>query len=158
ADCGGPCGGRSTYHAGDAARMLTGKSRVVTGFHRLGLLLAVPVFVLAVGGAIFALFSENGPVVPDSAVPKLPRAVVLATQAPSKDVGKMTDDQRVAALGQSLVRDGAAERIVGISIDMGPIRTFDLYWAYPVNKSTGAAQRHLDEAATSDIITSIANF
>jgi hypothetical protein len=41
------------------------QSRVVTGFHRLGLLLAVPMLIAAAAVAISTWFSEDGPYVPD---------------------------------------------------------------------------------------------
>jgi hypothetical protein len=52
---------------GDAERSLRKKSRIVTGFHRLGIVLAVPVFLGALGTGISAWFSNDGPIAADPA-------------------------------------------------------------------------------------------
>ena len=129
------------------------ESRVVRGFHRLGLLLAVPLLLAAAGFAVFACFSNGGPVVADPAEPKSTLRIVLATQT-SSDVNKMTNEELVAATGRALVSQGAASTIANIDVEMGPIRTFEFYWANPKTP----ASKPPDEEMVADVLTSITEF
>jgi hypothetical protein len=54
------------------------RSRTVTGFHRLGVVLAVPVLLGALGVAISAWFSKDGPIIADTAIKETPLPVTLA--------------------------------------------------------------------------------
>jgi hypothetical protein len=126
-------------------------SRVVTGFHRLGLLLSAPLLLAAVVVAVFAFVSKDGPVVADGAATESALRIVLANQA-SQNVNEMTNEEQIAAVGRALVSQGAPS-IATIEVDTGPIRTFDFYWAFP--KKTG--QDSLDEKTTTAVLRAIAS-
>jgi hypothetical protein len=66
------------------------RSRVITGFHRLGILLAIPLLVGAIGTAISAWFSDNGPYVPD---PSTTPPLQVTLQSKASDLKKFTNDE-----------------------------------------------------------------
>lgn len=99
-------------------------SRVTTGFHRLGLVLAVTLLLGALGRAISAWFSNDGPVVADPAASSPPLTVYTpkdhwqgAKLFTSKDQTDIRDRIRTKKL----------ESISKQEMDTGPIRTFAFY-------------------------------
>jgi hypothetical protein len=126
------------------------RSRTVIGFHRLGVVLAVPLLLGALGTAISGSFSSNGPVVPDQTAnsPRLrvetaPRAIATNEKL---EVVSLSKDGRWVPLNLSLdeknallsaqrqltrVRKGEVTSIASYEVDTGTIRTFAFYWADP---------------------------
>lgn len=101
------------------------RSRIIIGFHRLGLVLAVPLLVGAFGTAISAWFSNEGPFVPDPrATP--PEQVVLRAQ--TGDINKMSDDEQRVEANRKLILETKATPIVKVRVDTGAERLFLLYW------------------------------
>ena len=82
----------------------TRRSRVVTGFHRVGLVLAVPVFLAAMGVAVTAWFSEDGAYIPDpTSTP--PEVVLLQGRIdPIAGIGKDTEGTYRISVGDRPVR------------------------------------------------------
>jgi hypothetical protein len=100
------------------------RSRVVTGFHRLGLLVAVPQLVGAVIVAGSAWFSNGGPYVPDpSKTPPLP----VTIQTRTTDVTKFTGDELTLAYLTEIVRSGKAETPFTLQVDTGAYRALAIY-------------------------------
>ena len=110
-------------------------SRVVTGFHRLGIVLAGTVLLAALGTAISAWFSDDGPDVPD------PSSAVPLTVYTPKDQADIRERIHAKKL----------ESIYQFEVDTGPIRTFAFY-------PTMAGQPSTPQQTVSNILESIMNF
>lgn len=102
------------------------KSRVVTGFHRLGVVVAAPVLLGALAIAISSIFSEDGPVVPD---PTASPAFAIQTLADPARSGAERIVAQQLAIARAHVRMGDTGVATTIQADTGPVRTFTLYWA-----------------------------
>jgi hypothetical protein len=100
------------------------RSRVLIGFHRLGLLVAVPLLVVAMSVAGSAWLSNGGPYVPDpSKTPPLP----VTIQPRTTDVTKFTDDELQLARLTEIMRSGNVSAPFMLEVDAGPYRTLAIY-------------------------------
>jgi hypothetical protein len=123
------------------------RSRVITGFHRLGLVLAVTVLLGALGTAISAWFSNDGLVIADPTESPPPLTVYTpedrwqgARLFTPKDQADIRERIRTKKLGS----------ISKHEMDTGPVRTFAFY-------PTRDGQTSTQESAL-NILASIAAF
>ena len=109
-------------------RVLRSNSRVITGFHRLGIVLAVPVLLVAAGTAVSAWFSNDGPYVPD---PKVAPTTQVVPRSLAANPREMTNEQlRLEGIVLASLSINASNRSSIYEIETGVIRTFTLY-QYP---------------------------
>ena len=99
-----------------------GPNRIVIGFHRLGLLLAIPVFIGALAMTVWTWFQEDGPYVPDTS--KTPTLAVTVQPKGKTDLKQFTDNDLMLA-SATFTLPGAKPR--QLRIESGPIRTFLVY-------------------------------
>lgn len=151
-------------------------SRLITGFHRLGLVLAVPFLLGAIGTAISGWFSDDGPYVPDpNAI--VPMQIILKAQTPFEQAmealrradaaGNVEDARRHAKIAKRLKPtndpdapwDNDPELVGTYELEMGPVRTFNLY-QYPQVQQKGESVDGESEVAdpSNEIFTSIVKF
>jgi hypothetical protein len=134
---------------------MTTRSRVVIGFHRLGLLLAAPFFLGALGTAVYAFIGNNGPIIPDPGT-EPPLRIRLATEV-SHGATEMTNDELVTAAARALVNQGASS-IATTEVDTGPIRTFAFYRVFPNRGRDRGLESTLDDDAKKAVLMSITSF
>ena len=119
------------------------KSRVITGFHRLGLFFAVPLLLGALGVAVSAWFSDDGPYVPDPTAPAPPLKVV--TRPHVSNLQTMTNDE--LWLGYAISNGGVqSNAFKKINLNTGPQRTFVFYQMPSEYRQGRPAPNENDEA------------
>jgi hypothetical protein len=114
-----------TSEAGNSRK----RSRVTTGFHRLGIVLAAPLAIGALGTALSAWFSNDGPYVPDLSV-TVPGQIVLQSRATNpRDMteGELRLAQATFRIVDGRLKGRTDESIARIEVDAGPHRTFSFY-------------------------------
>jgi len=89
------------------------RSRITIGFHRLGIVLAVPLVVLALGLAVFEWENPSGPLT--TQLPKGVLAYSFANNEPDTATQQVIDEQRAAGLNlpNNFMLVGLAGKTIG---------------------------------------------